>query len=118
MEVNATVPPGPLAATEEYDPTTILRGNCRQVEEVIDRPRLGNLDHRSGASFDVPAPQLLHPPMAFLSKQFLERRAVEAYGPHGPTNSDVHEDRRLEAPASLNGVDGWTRCGVALPQPK
>ena len=82
-----------------------------QVEKLVRRRRLGDLDVRAGAGLDELVAERFHPAMAVRPEQLLEGVALEALGPDGSPDANVHEDRRLESSAGFDGIDGLDKLG-------
>ena len=52
--------------------------------------------------------------MAARPQQLLESVSHEALGPNIAPDSDVNEDRRLEAPARFDGIHGYDVAGRVI----
>lgn len=71
---------GPLAATEKQKPVLVSGRLQGEVEKVVSRRRIGDLDVRSRPRFDELVAERFHPAVPVLAQQFLKCRSGEASG--------------------------------------
>jgi hypothetical protein len=111
MTGDLAVAAGPLTAAKEQESLPVVGNLQGQVQELVRRRGVGDLDVRAGASLDAPVAEGLQPAVAARPQQLLEGVALEGFRPDGAADSDVHEQGRLEAPARLDGIDGLDKLG-------
>src|SRR5262249_57280403 len=91
MAGNLAVEAGPLATAKEQETLLASAHVNGQVEKVVRRRRVGDLDVRAGAGLDELVAERLHPAVAVLAQQLLEGVPLEALGPDGSPDTNVHE---------------------------
>ena len=108
---------GPLATAEEEDSLFAIGAIEREIEELVDSRRLGDLNVRARACFDVAVAQRLHPAMPVGADEFFKIAALETLGPNGAANANVDKNRRLETTTGFDGVDGLDERGGGVAPP-
>ena len=109
----------PFAATEEDDSLLVPSRFEGEVQKILSRLGIGDLDGRPFPGDDELVPKSWLPFMSFLvrliqfiAQQPLESWSLESSGPHGPPDPDINEDRRLEPPAGFHSIDSFNEICV------